>query len=75
MGMCAMELLSTSLADKVLWSDIRIPATSVLAVTWLIMSIRQARLSWLNSRRIAALFVVPAITATLLWVIYIFSSR
>ena len=63
----AMELVSSSLSDKILWSNLRIPATSMLAVTWLIMSIRHARLPWLNSRRIAALFIVPAITATLLW--------
>ena len=63
----AMELASGNLADKIFWSKLRIPATSMLAVTWLIMSIRHARLSWLNRRRIAALFIVPAITATLLW--------
>jgi len=63
----AMELVSGSLADKIFWSNIRIPATGMLAVTWLIMSIRHARLPWLNSRRIAALFIVPAITTTLLW--------
>ena len=66
-GALAMELASGGVAEKIFWSNVRIPATGMLAVTWLIMSIRHARLPWLNRGRIAALFIVPAITTLILW--------
>ncbi len=64
----AFDLSSVSLPDKLFWMKGRFFFLAVVPVLWLVMIVRYiGQESLVTGQRLAALFVVPAITVILAW--------
>ncbi len=63
----AFEMISITLDDKVLWAGLQYPTISALPVLWFLFALQYTdRREWLTRRRVASLFLVPAITVLLM---------
>ncbi|MFN8379168.1 MAG: histidine kinase N-terminal 7TM domain-containing protein [Anaerolineae bacterium] len=58
---------ATTAAGRILWSQIQYIGATTMSVAWFIFAVRYARVHFLEGRRVALLFIIPAITLALVW--------
>jgi two-component system, cell cycle sensor histidine kinase and response regulator CckA len=64
----AFDLASSSLPEKIFWMKGRFLFLAVIPVLWLVMIVRYVgQETFLNRRRLAALFTVPILTVIMAW--------
>ncbi len=64
----ALELLSSTLAAKIFWSNVAFAFYAAISVLWLVFSLQYAgRKAWLTRRRCVLLCIEPLLISLLLW--------
>ncbi|MBL8146872.1 MAG: PAS domain-containing protein [Anaerolineae bacterium] len=58
---------ATTVQGRIFWSQVQYIGATTVAVAWFAFAIRYSGLHFLEGRRIAVLFIFPAITLTLVW--------